>query len=80
MISNSFYLINKQVAMRVGGMFYVTRDGEYVTDARRLRNMRLRPGEVLGQMTGTTQISRNDALTLIARGGYKHEVIKCVVD
>lgn len=80
MISNNFYLINKQVAMRVGGMFYVTCDGEYITDTRRLRNMRLRPGEVLGEMAGTQQISRNDALTLIARGGYKQEVIKCVVD
>lgn len=80
MINISYYVINKQVAMRVGGMFYRTTDGRYVADSHRLRSMRMRPGEVLGQMAGTESISRNMALTLIARGSYKREVIERVVD
>lgn len=66
--------------MRVGGLFYVTKDGNYVADRHRLRSMRLRPGEVLGQMAGTRAISRNEALTLIASGGHKLEYVERVVD
>lgn len=80
MINQSYYLINKQVAMRVGGRFYATKNGMYVSDSHRLRSMRLRPGEVLGEMTGTHTISRNEALTLIAQGGHKLELIERVVD
>jgi hypothetical protein len=62
----SFYIVPQQIAVRVGDISscYKTADGRYVMDSRLLK--RIQPLD----MTGVERISRNEALTLIAQGGF----------
>lgn len=62
----SFYIVPQPIAVRTGAISrcYKTADGRYVMDSRLLK--RIHPSD----MQGVERISRNEALTLIAQGGF----------
>ncbi len=62
-----FYIVPEHVAIRVGDLsrFYKTADGRYIMDSRTLKRINLTKAD------NVEHISRNEALTLIAKGGYK---------
>ena len=69
----SFYVIGAAALPHhadMGGC-YKTADGRYVTDSRTLKRIGLLPDGGTGCPHGVERISRNEALTLIARGGYQ---------
>lgn len=68
----SFYIVPKDVALRTGDISncYKTDDGRYVMDSRQLQRIRLTGDEYLTGLQGVELIDRNEALTLIAKGGY----------
>lgn len=69
----SYYIVPHQIALRTGdiGNCYKTADGRYVMDSRLLKRIQLTGDEFLNGLNGIERISRNEALTLIAQGGYK---------
>lgn len=68
----SFYVVPRSVAVRTGDIssVYKTADGRYVMDSRLLGRIRLTADEYLTGLQGIERISREEALTLIARGGF----------
>ena len=74
----SFYIVSRDVALRTGdiGNCYKTADGRYVMDSRRLQRIRLTGDEYINGLDGIELVSRNEALTLIAQGGYNTDDIE----
>ena len=62
-----FYLVTKDVAKRTGNIqnHYKTEDGRYVFDKKTLSVSGIADSDY-----GVKEISREEAQTLIARGGY----------
>lgn len=73
MIDNTFYLVERDVAVRSGllNSRYRTLDGRYVLDSKDLSRIRLRSDEFENGLSGIERISPEDAKTLIAKGGFK---------
>lgn len=69
----SFYIVTKDVAVRTGDIdsCYKTADGRYIMDSRLLQRIRLTGEEFMNGLAGVEMITRNEALTLIAKGGYE---------
>lgn len=69
----SFYIVTKDVAVRTGDIdsCYKTADGRYIMDSRLLERIRLTGEEYMNGLAGVEMITRNEALTLIAKGGYE---------
>lgn len=74
----SFYIVSRDVALRTGdiGNCYKTADGRYVMDSRLLQRIRLTGDEYINGLDGIELVSRNEALTLIAQGGYNTDDIE----
>lgn len=73
MIDNDNFLVTREVAERTGqrAWKYRTRDGRYIVDRKALGRIELTSGEMVTGLAGVEKITRNEALTLIAKGGYK---------
>lgn len=72
-IDNANFVVTREVAERTGDIsnIYMTADGRYVIDARLLSRIRLTSQEYLTGLEDIEMVSREEALTLIARGGYR---------
>lgn len=68
----SFYIVDRRAVPGSADMSrcYKAADGRYVVDSRTLKHIGLLP-DGSGNPRGIERISRNEALTLIARGGYQ---------
>ena len=71
MFNLSYCIVPTVIASRIGGSAYRTADGRWVVDSRLLRRVQMSDGE----QAQVEQVDRNEALTLIAKGGYRLEPI-----
>lgn len=73
MIDVGYYAATPEVAQRAGlsDLRYRTVDGRYILDNRDLERISLRSQEFLTGISGVEPLSRQEAKTLIAEGGYK---------
>lgn len=71
MIDLTYCIVPTVIATQIGGSAYRTADGRWVVDSRLLRRVQLSEGE----QAQVEQVDRNEALTLIAKGGYRLEPI-----
>lgn len=73
MLESQNYLVTRDVALRTGSIQYKyrTEDGRFVVDYRTLSRIRLTSDELLNGLKGVEEITKEEAKTLIAKGGYK---------
>ena len=73
MLESQNYLVTKEVALRTGSIQYKyrTEDGRFIVDYRTLSRIRLTGDEILNGLKGVEEITKDEAKTLIAKGGYK---------
>lgn len=71
-IESGYYIVSREIAVRTGDFDnrYRAADGRYVIDVRALSRIRLSPEEYVTGLAGIEKISREEAMTLIAEGGY----------
>lgn len=67
-IRQKYYIITAAVARRISARLYRTADGHYVADGRLLSQAGISPDDA-----GIEEVTREEALTLIARGGYNND-------
>lgn len=67
--------MSEDIARRSGmiGQRYMTKDGRYILSDRDLRSLRLEPQEYINGIDAVT-LSRDEAKTAIAEGGFKMTV------
>ena len=68
----SNYLVTREIALRTGEIqnHYRTTDGRFILDKRALSIIRFTSDEYINGLSGVEKISKDEALTLIAKGGY----------
>lgn len=73
MLESQNYLVTRDVALRTGSIQYKyrTEDGRFIVDYRTLSRIRLTSDELLNGLKGVEEITKEEAKTLIAKGGYK---------
>ena len=73
MLESQNYLVAREVALRTGSIQYKyrTEDGRFIVDYRTLSRIRLTGDELLNGLKGVEAITKDEAKTLIAKGGYK---------
>lgn len=73
MLESQNYLVTREVALRTGSIQYKyrTEDGRFIVDYRTLSRIRLTGDEILNGLKGVESITKDEAKTLIAKGGYK---------
>ena len=73
MIDIAFYLVTKDIARRTGlvGERYIAPDGRYILDNKDLSRIRLSTDEYINGLQGVEKITKEEAKTLIAQGGYR---------
>lgn len=73
MLESQNYLVTREVALRTGSIQYKyrTEDGRFIVDYRTLSRIRLTGDELLNGLKGVEAITKDEAKTLIAKGGYK---------
>lgn len=73
MIDSQDFLVTREVALRTGEIEYKyrTADGRFIVDARTLSRITFTSDEIINGLAGVESISHSEALTLIARNGYK---------
>lgn len=71
-LETSDYVVSRDVALRTGEIenHYRTADGRFILDSRTLSLIRFRPDEYINGLSGVEKITHDEALSLIAQGGY----------
>lgn len=75
MQTETYFSVSEDIARRSGmiGQRYMTKDGRYILSDRDLRSLRLEPQEYINGIDAVA-LSRDEAKTAIAEGGYKMTV------
>lgn len=72
--NNKYYAVKAGIAKRLNdtSTLYITRTGMYIMDSRTINRV-LQPGETIDDLPDCQPLQRDEALTLIAQNGYKHD-------
>lgn len=71
-VNSAQYLVTREIAQRTGELqnHYRTADGRFILDSRAMSLIRLTPDEYVTGIEGVERITEEQAMTLIAKGGY----------
>lgn len=73
MLESQEFLVTRDIALRTGSIQYKyrTKDGRFIVDSRTLSRINFTSEEILSGLKGVEKITKEEARTLIAKGGYK---------
>lgn len=71
-VNTGIFIVTRDVALRTGDIqnHYRTKDGRFILDSRTLSMIRFTPDEYINGLQGIEKITKEEALALIAQGGY----------
>ena len=71
-VNAGIFIVTREVALRTGDIqnHYRTKDGRFILDSRTLAMIRFTPEEYISGLQGIEKITKQEALELIAKGGY----------